>query len=422
MSFRRITIADLMGPLTQRKITDEGYLVAPGNLSKAGNVQDYSARELGLDGDGMDANRIVRLYRPVDEVFSPEALKSFDSKPITLTHPPTDVTADNWREYAVGDVTGVAGGGQYMTGTLIIRDKDAVMAVVDGTRQLSCGYSFDLDMTPGKTADGVEYHGVQRNIRGNHHAIVDAARGGPGCRVADGTRNPGTGDRPMATRVIVIDDVSLEMDATQASLVEKIVGDAKRIAKEAGDALATAQTKLTAAETALAEEKAKGIKLVADHAKEVTDLRAQIPSTAQIEALASERAKVVTDALVLVPEFKAEGKTVPAIRAEVLTSVIAADSAGKAIALAVLGGAEPAKAAEGVARAAFDAVVAAHGPASVDDAAAVDAATSRALAGDGGGTRDRAVPANDEPVGRDAMIANMSWAAVQRRLQEQRKQ
>jgi len=227
----------------------------------------------------------------------------------------------------------------------------------------------------------------------------------------------------MATKVIVIDGVSLEMDPTQASLVEKIVGDAKRIAKEAADGLVAAQGKLTAAETALAEEKAKGIKLVADHAKETADLKAQIPTAAQIEALAAERSKVVTDALVLVPGFDAKGKTVPAIRAEVLTSVIAADGAGKAIALAVLGGAEPTKAVEGVARAAFDAVVAAHGPVSADDASAVDAATSRALAGDGdAATRARAVPANDEPTGRDAMMASLSWSAVQKRLAERQKQ
>lgn len=421
MTLQRCTVSDLMGPLTQRTITDEGYLIAPGSLSKSGNVQAYTARELGLDAEGMDANRTVRLYRSADEVFAPAALKSFDGKPITLTHPPTDVTADNWKEYAVGDVTGVAGGGQYMTGTLIIRDKAAVIAVVDGTRQLSCGYSFDLDMTAGKTADGEAYDGSMRNIRGNHHAIVDAARGGPGCRVADARHNPGTGDRPMATRTI--DGIPLTFsDETGASLVEKIVGDAKRIAKEATDGLATATSRLAAVETALAEDKAKGLKLVTDHTAEIAALKAQIPSATQIETLAAERSKVVTDALVLVHEFDAKGKTVPAIRAEVLTAVIAADGAGKAIALAVLGGAEPAKAVEGVARAAFDAVVAAHGPASVDDAAAVDAATSRALAGDGGdSSRLRSVPVADEPIGRDAMMASMSWGAVQKRLAESRK-
>ena len=420
MAFRRCSARDLVS-MTSREITREGYLKAPAAIGRTG-VQEYRARELGLDADGVPADKVIRLHRPSEEVFAPETLASFDGQPITDDHPPEDVTSETWDRYAVGDTRGVSAQGDKLAATVIVRDKACVAKVIDGKSQLSCGYSFDLDMTAGKTASGEDYDGVQRAIRGNHVAIVDYARGGPGCRIADSNNNRTTGDS-MATKVIVIDGVSLEMDPTQASLVEKIVGDAKRIAKEAADGLVAAQGKLTAAETALAEEKAKGIKLVADHAKETADLKAQIPTAAQIEALAAERSKVVTDALVLVPGFDAKGKTVPAIRAEVLTSVIAADGAGKAIALAVLGGAEPTKAVEGVARAAFDAVVAAHGPVSADDASAVDAATSRALAGDGdAATRARAVPANDEPTGRDAMMASLSWSAVQKRLAERQKQ
>jgi hypothetical protein len=181
---RRIDAVDLYA-LTERKITDEGYLVAPARLAAAGNVQDYRASELGLDADGVPADKVISLYRPTEEVFAPDCMKSFDGKPVTNGHPPENVTADNWTEYAVGDCRDVGVDGAFLKGVLTIRDRAAVRDVIDGKSQMSCGYSFDLDMTSGTTADGKQYHGVMRNIRGNHHAIVDQARGGPGCRIAD---------------------------------------------------------------------------------------------------------------------------------------------------------------------------------------------------------------------------------------------
>ncbi len=381
MSFRRVNVADLMGSLTKRTITDEGYLIAPGNLSRTG-LQEYRAGELGLTGDGIDANKMIRLHRPAEEVFAPEALASFADKPITLQHPPKEVNAETWSDYAVGDVRDVASSAQHMTGTLIVRDKAAVTAVVDGTKQLSCGYGFDLDMTPGKTGDGQAYDGVQRNIRGNHIAIVDYARGGPACRIADS--NP-IKERTMATRKIVIDGISLELEDTHASLVEKIVGDAKGAAKTATDAVAFAEKRATDAETALAEERGKAVKVAADHAAKIAELEGKILQPEAVEALVAERAKVVGDAVVLVPDFTAVGKSVPAIRVEVLTTVMAKDERLKGIATAVLGGAELAKAPEGVVKAAFDAIrVASGAPATVVPGSVNDPATRRALLGNDG--------------------------------------
>lgn len=413
MSLKRCSVSDLMGSLTSRTITDEGYMLAPGNLSKAGNVQEYYADELGLEVAGVGKNRIVRMYRPLDEVFHPDALKSFDAKPITLTHPPEKVTADNWKAYAVGEVSGVRAGDGYMSGQLAIRDKAAVAAVIDGSRQLSCGYSFDADMTAGTTPDGQSYDGVMRVIRGNHHAIVDAARGGPGCRVADSNRTTHPpGERTMAmTRKLVINGIPLEVEDNQASLVEKIVDEGKTALKAATDATAVAVKRATDAEAALAAEQAKGAKLVADHAAavtalqaqipapeklaelakivkltadhaaEITVLKAQIPSAEKIEQLAADRAKVVADGLTLLPGLKPEGKSVPAIRIEVLAGVIAANDSLKRVVQAALGGVEPEKATEAVAKIAFDAVVAVGGAATTDARGSVnDPAVARALA------------------------------------------
>ena len=409
----RCDVTDLF-TLTSRKITDEGYLVAPATLARTG-VQEYRARELGLDGD---PNRIVRLHRPAEEVFAPDSLASFNRQPVTLGHPPKNVTAENWSKYAVGDVHDVRLDNGLMAAEMIVRSKKAVDAVMSGKAALSNGYSFELDLTPGTTADGEEYHGVQRNIRGNHNAIVDTARGGPTLRIADGIEEA-TGEEMPIKRVI--DGITLEFaDDTQASVIEKLVGDAKTVAKNAGDASAlsetrakTADTRATAADAALVEEKAKGVTLVADHAAAITKLtadhaaalatlQAQIPKPEQIEALAAERSKVIGDALVLAPELKPEGKTVAGIRVEALTIVVAKDGAQKNVVLRVLGNADIGKADPVLVRAAFDAIAAVE-PTVKDNGQASsvnDAAVARSLAG-------RGVPVTQGMDARQLMIARM---------------
>jgi len=418
MSFPRCQVRDLF-TLTSRVLTDEGYMLAPGKISRTG-VQEYRARELGMDSAG-DGDRIIRLYRPPDEVFAPEALSSFADKPITLNHPPDNVTADNWRKIAMGDVREVAREGDHVGAKLAIRDKAAVRAVMDGKAQLSCGYAFDCDMTAGRTADGQAYDGIQRNIRGNHIAIVDSARGGPGCRVGDHDHD--TEERPMATRTIVIDGISIELENTAASLVEKIVGDAKKNEKAALDLATMAETRAKAADEALKAEKTAAAKLVADHATALAEANAKILTPGQIEAMAAERSKVVGDAAKLCPEFKAEGKSVAAIRAEVLTEVIAKDEALKPVALAVLGGVELSKAPEVIVTAAFNAIAATK-PAQATDSQrrTADDSVSRALLG----TDGTHVTDGPELTGRALMMFRENHAgrgpAEEKQYQQERRQ
>lgn len=409
---RHCNVSDLF-TLSARRITDEGYLVAPATLARTG-VQIYRAKELGLDGD---PNRVVRLLRPTEEVMDPVSLASFNRQPVTLGHPPKGVNAENWSKYAVGDIHDVTGKGDVVVSEMIVRAKAAVDAVMSGKAALSNGYAFELDLTPGKTPEGEEYDGIQRHIRGNHNAIVDTARGGPSLRIADGTE--GTGER-MATKKI-IDGITLEFaDDTQASVIEKVVGDAKAATKTACDASALATTKMTAAEArataadaALVEEKAKFAKLVtdhatatakltADHATALAALQAQIPKPEQIEALAAERSSVIGDALVLVPELKPEGKSIAAIRAETLTTVIAKDGAHKKVVLRVIGNADIGKAEEVLVRAAFDAIAAEPQATeqSSSQSSVNDAAVARALTGRGTGGAQK-IDA------RDLMVARM---------------
>ena len=86
----RLTVFDRVSHrITHREYTDEGFLKVPARVARTG-IQEYLARELGLDGD---PNRIVRVYRAPEEVFSPASLSSYDACDITNDHPKGLVTA-----------------------------------------------------------------------------------------------------------------------------------------------------------------------------------------------------------------------------------------------------------------------------------------------------------------------------------------
>lgn len=180
---KTLQVCDRIG-LTSRTVTEEGYLIVPSNMARTG-VQEYRAYELGLDADGMDPMKVIRLHRPPEEVFDAGSMASFEGKPVTLGHPDEPVTSENWSGLAMGKVIDIRRSGDMLAGKVIINARCAIDAVEAGTVELSNGYSFKLDMTAGRTPDGETYDGVQRQIRGNHVALVEAARCGSACRLGD---------------------------------------------------------------------------------------------------------------------------------------------------------------------------------------------------------------------------------------------
>lgn len=101
-------------------------------------------------------------------------------RPVTLAHPPEPVNASNWKKYSVG-ITGdeVMRDGDFVRVPLVVMDAAAIDAIENqGVRELSQGYSAELNWGDGVTPDGQKYHAMQTNIRGNHTAFVSVARGG----------------------------------------------------------------------------------------------------------------------------------------------------------------------------------------------------------------------------------------------------
>ena len=367
MTKKTIQARDAMS-LTSRHMTDEGYLVAPGNMARTG-VQEYRAYELGLDADGMDPMKVIRLHRPAEEVFDPASMSSFENKPITIEHPPVAVTADNWRDLAAGEVRDVTRSGDLMTGTLLIRAKDAIEAVQSGKVQLSNGYTFELDMTSGSTADGRDYDGIQRNIRGNHVALVDAARCGSACRIADSQPNLEGNTMADAKRKVTVDGIPLEVEDTAAGVIDTLV----KQRDEARDALTPLKAKAAEAD---------GMKVALDKAHaDIETLKKDVVTPDARDAMVADWSKMIGDAKRLVPALVTDGKTCLAIRREVIGTIAANDPTAKAVADAVLAGKTLESAEPEIVRATFNAVAAAV-KTEATDASANDAALADALVGD----------------------------------------
>lgn len=361
MANTRIAANDVF-PTTNRRITDEGYLTVRANIARTG-VQTYRAYELGLDN--LPPMKIVKLYRSPDQVFDAASMKSFDGKPITVDHPDDMVTAANWKELSVGDAVNIQRDTNFMAADLTVRDREGVKAIDAGKKELSNGYTFDLDMTPGTSPDGEAYDGLQKNIRGNHIALVDAARCGSACRIGDSkTPTQPTKGRTM-TQKIVVDGIPLELGDTEAAMVNKLVGDLAVARKATTDALESHKVALAAKD------------------KDIDALKAQVMTPAARDAMVAEWAGVLASAKLLAPKIATDGKTCAAIRKEVLTLATGADSksTAKAAVLAVLGGVAIDAADDASVKTAYNVLVASSPkPAGRN---ANDSAVADALLGDG---------------------------------------
>lgn len=179
------SVALHLGDADKVRLTPDGYLVASPRVARTG-IQLYVGNELGYTGD--DAKKVFKIYRPEDQVFDSDSMRSFAHKPITMDHPSVPVNSTNWSKFAKGQIGDeIARDGEFIRVPMVLMDSYAIRDVKNGKVELSVGYACELDMTPGVTKDGEAYDGTQRNIHVNHVAFVDAARAGHAARIGDGS-------------------------------------------------------------------------------------------------------------------------------------------------------------------------------------------------------------------------------------------
>ena len=289
------------------RMTADGYLVASPRAARIG-IQDYLGREVGRPD-----LEIVRVYRPEEEVFNKDSLASFAHKPITVEHPSVLVDASNWKKYSAGQIGDeIARDGDFIRVPMMVADKSAIDAIEGGKVEISMGYTCDLDFTPGTTPTGEAFDAIQRNIRGNHLAIVDAARGGKQLRVID--YKPTTGINPM-THQVVIDGVSLQVaDAATAQLIAKALKDADEKASDLDKKIKDMESELAELKKARDAENTTKDSVIADLQKKLAD---STSPQALADAVAA-RTALVDSAKKLLSTVATDGKTDAEIRRAVV--------------------------------------------------------------------------------------------------------
>lgn len=168
-----------------RKYDLNGYFEIKGNpLSRAG-VFDYLGSSIGAP----EPNRMYKVYRPAEELQDPECIESFRLVPLIDDH--TMLGAKNQgltppEEKIVHGVIGedVNFSEGYLRGNLRIFSEKLKNLIASGKKELSCGYRCVYEMAEG-VYDGVKYDAIQRQIRGNHIALVEQGRMGPTVAVLD---------------------------------------------------------------------------------------------------------------------------------------------------------------------------------------------------------------------------------------------
>lgn len=155
--------------------TREGFLICRNVPIARIGAQEYTARDLKLDGD---PERVIPVQRLPEDVFDPATLASFEGKPVTQLHPPELVGPENYAAYLKGHAGNIRRDGDFIIADLFIDDKSLASDIQNGTmREVSCGYTCRYE------ADGDGYK--QTHIRGNHVAVVPRGRAGHEVAIKD---------------------------------------------------------------------------------------------------------------------------------------------------------------------------------------------------------------------------------------------
>ena len=204
----------------------EGYLLCLNVPVARTGFQEYLPEELNLSG----REGPVSVYRPESEVFSPETVASFEGMPVTNDHPPDGVDAENIRRLQRGHAHNVRRGAgaesDLLLADLIITDPVLIDAVLAGKREISCGYTYELREENGRY--------VQRKIRGNHIAVVDAGRAGPRVSIRD-EKSPGTASAVSDTAHFERRRKTMKKNLTKVLARLAKDGDAETVAEFIGE-------------------------------------------------------------------------------------------------------------------------------------------------------------------------------------------
>lgn len=165
-----------------KEVDSNGFWRIKNNpLSKEG-VFPYLGRQIDKS---LEPNKIYWVYRPMSEISNPETVESFNAAPLIDEH---EMIGDGWTKYddrpAGGVVYNTHAKDGKLYGDIRIYSEKLKDEIESGKKELSMGYECNYEAQHG-VFDGKEYDFVQKNLRGNHIALVNRGRMGSDVRVYD---------------------------------------------------------------------------------------------------------------------------------------------------------------------------------------------------------------------------------------------
>ena len=146
-------------------------------LTKAG-VFPYYGQQISPN---LEPDKLYMVYRPAEEIGSDEALKTLELLPVIEDHAMLGTRPGMMPPEEKG-IQGITGTNIYCENGVVYGDikifTEYLKNVINsGKHEISMGYFCDYDYSSGYY-NGQRYDVIQRNLRGNHIAIVDKGRMG----------------------------------------------------------------------------------------------------------------------------------------------------------------------------------------------------------------------------------------------------
>lgn len=161
------------------------WIIRDNPIIKTG-VFPYLGRQISPD---INPTQIYNVLRPEDELFKEKTINSFNMLPITIGHALLGSKDEGLTPPEEKGIEGTTGEhakrtGDKMTNTIKLYSERIKDEINNGKKELSAGYFCDF-MPESGTYQGRHYDYVQRNIDGNHIALVEKGRNGSDVRVMD---------------------------------------------------------------------------------------------------------------------------------------------------------------------------------------------------------------------------------------------
>lgn len=304
--------------MSKREEDQNGWLEVKDNPVTKEGVFNYLGRDIGLDGKMAD--KIVRVYRPAEELE--KALELFKNIPLIDDHELIGKEATPAEKKGVQGWVGeqVVFDSPYIKANLRIVSDSLINKIRNGKVDLSLGYKNDYEYVTGEFK-GQRYDAIQRNIRPNHLALVDLGRTGKDVVVLDhytiDSNNLGVSMTLEELKAAIAALTAEERDSLKSLFVTQ---DEKKTEDEAGE--------MTDEEKAAAENAAVVAEEAAEVATEAAALAAEaaVSGDPMVAAEAEEKLEEVADKAETAAE---EVVTMDSMRKEVIKQINERDALGR---------------------------------------------------------------------------------------------